>query len=104
VALALPAVADSPVPSASSLPREDSGAKVWLVVQGRITRRTEAEAVPAEALRAASVTDAGAATAEAAMVGEPGSDAFSDDEEEVAVADVVSLGTSQVVFPAGSAK
>jgi hypothetical protein len=50
------------------------------------------------------VTDAGAATAEAAMVGEPGSDAFSEDEEEVAVADVVSLGTSQVVFPAGSAK
>ena len=92
------------MPSASSLHREDSGAKVWLVVQGRITRRTEAEAAPAEALRAASVTDADAATAEAAMVGEPGSDAFSDDEEEVAVADVVSLGTSQVVFPAGSAK
>jgi hypothetical protein len=37
------------------------------------------------------------------MIGEPDTDAFSDDEEEVAVADVVSLGTSQVVFPAGSA-
>ena len=91
------------MPSASSLPEEDSGAKMWLVVQGRMARRTEAEAVPAEALRAASVTDAGVATVEAAMIGEPGSDAFSDDEEEVAVADVVSLGKSHVVS-AGSAK
>ena len=49
------------------------------------------------------MTDAGVATVEAAMIGEPGSDAFSDDEEEVAVADVVSLGKSHVVS-AGSAK